>query len=62
MIKVTRLNGTQLCINSDLIEYIESTPDTTVTMTTGHKLIVRESVQEVIDEVVGYKRAIFTRY
>ncbi|MCL2352576.1 MAG: flagellar FlbD family protein [Firmicutes bacterium] len=58
MIRVTKLNGTELCINSDLIEYIESTPDTTITMTTGHKLIVRETVREVTDKVTGHKREI----
>jgi len=60
MIRVTRLNGTELHINSDLIEYIEATPDTTVSMTTGHKMIVRETVREVIDEVARHKRAILS--
>ena len=58
MIKITRLNNTELYINSDLIEFIEETPDTTLTMTTGRKVIVRESVREVIDEITKYKTSI----
>ncbi|MCL2461140.1 MAG: flagellar FlbD family protein [Defluviitaleaceae bacterium] len=59
MIRVTRLNAAEMYINSDLIEYIESTPDTTITMTTGHKVIVKETVKEVIDEVARHKRTIY---
>jgi len=59
MVKITRLNNVEQIINSDLIEFIDSTPDTNITMTTGRKLIVRESVDEVIDRVVAYKRRIF---
>ena len=42
MIEVTRLNDTKLLINSDLIELVEETPDTVITLTTGRKLIVRK--------------------
>lgn len=61
MIKVTRLGGkaTLLVINADLIEFVESTPDTVITLTTGDKMVVRESVDEVVARVVAYKRAIF---
>ena len=45
MIEVTRLNGKGLTINSDLIEMIEETPDTVITLTTGKKIIVKESRQ-----------------
>lgn len=56
MVKITRLNGTILVINSDLIEFLESTPDTIVTLTTGRKVIAKESVDELIDKVVEYKK------
>lgn len=59
MVKITRLNNVEQIINSDLIEFIDSTPDTNITMTTGRKVIVRESVEDVIDRVVAYKRRIF---
>ena len=60
MIKITRLNNVEQIINSDLIEFIDSTPDTNITMTTGRKVITRESVDEVIDRVIAYKRRIYT--
>ena len=44
MIEVTRLNGTTVLINSDLIETVEETPDTVISLTTGKKFIVKESI------------------
>jgi flagellar protein FlbD len=60
VIKVTRLRAhePELVINAELIETVEATPDTVVTLTTGHKIIVQESVDEVIRLVVAYKRSI----
>lgn len=55
MIEVTRLNGKGLTINSDLIEMIEETPDTVITLTTGKKIIVKESRQEVKNLVKSYR-------
>ena len=60
MIEVTRLNGTQILVNADLIELVEETPDTVITFTTGRKIIVKESRQEVKNLVKSYKRDIFT--
>ena len=60
MIEVTRLNGTTVLINSDLIETVEETPDTVNSLTTGKKFIVKESRQEVKNLVKSYKRDIFT--
>lgn len=59
MIKLKRFRGKggEFAVNADLIESVEATPDTVVTLTTGHKLIVEESVDEVIRRVVEYKRA-----
>lgn len=59
MIELTRLNGTSFDINPDLIEIVDSTPDTVITLTTGRKLIVKESRQEVKNLVLSYRRAIF---
>lgn len=58
MIKLTRLNNTLIVVNSDLIEFVEETPDTIVTLTTGQKVIVRESVDEVIEKVISFKKRI----
>lgn len=61
MIEVTRLNDTKVIINADLIERIEEAPDTVITLTTGNKLVVKESGQEVRNLVVLYKKEIFGR-
>ncbi len=55
MIKVTRLNGKEFYVNCDLIEFIESTPDTVLTLTTGKKIIVNETIDEVIEKIVKYR-------
>jgi flagellar protein FlbD len=55
MISVTKFNDRDIIINCDLIELIESTPDTTLTTTTGKKFLVRDTVDEVLDKVVAYK-------
>lgn len=59
MIKVTRLNGSELIVNAELIQTIEATPDTVLSLTTDQKYVVREDVEEVVSRVVAYKRAIF---
>lgn len=56
MIKLTRLNGKEFVINADLIETIEATPDTVITLINEHKYIVKESVDDVIRRVIEYKR------
>ncbi len=60
MIEVTRLNETKILINPDLIEVVEETPDTVITFTTGKKIIVKESRQEVKNLVKLYRKDIFT--
>lgn len=60
MIEVTRLKGTTVTINAELIEIIEETPDTVITLTNGKKYIVSESAHEIVDLVVNYKRKIHT--
>ncbi len=56
MIDVTRLNGKALTINAELIETVEETPDTVITLTTGKKIIVKESRQNVKNLVILYRR------
>lgn len=61
MIEVTRLNDSKLTINAELIERVEELPDTVIKLTTGNKLIVKESRQEIKDLVVSYKKEILDR-
>ena len=56
MITLTRINQSSLTVNSDLIEFIEATPDTTLSLTTGRKVIVTESIEEIIDKIVAFKQ------
>lgn len=58
MIHVTRLNGSELVLNAELIETVEATPDTVISLTNDHKWVVRESVDDVIARVVAFKRRI----
>ncbi|MGF7185194.1 flagellar protein FlbD [Desulfitispora alkaliphila] len=57
MIKVSRINGKELVVNSDLIEFVEATPDTVISLSTGRKIVVADSVDEVIDKVIEFRRA-----
>ncbi|MHB1903668.1 MAG: flagellar FlbD family protein [Ferrimicrobium sp.] len=59
MVEVTRLSGSTVVLNADLIEKIEATPDTVVTLTTGACFVVRESVAQVINAVIDYKARVF---
>ncbi|CRZ34558.1 flagellar protein FlbD [Herbinix hemicellulosilytica] len=61
MIEVTRLNGNKMTVNAELIERVEELPDTVITLTTGNKIIVKESRQEVKNLVILYKKEIFCR-
>ena len=58
MIYVTRLDGSQLVVNADLIETVEHTADTVITLLDGKKLVVRTLVNEVVDRVIGYRQMI----
>lgn len=55
MIKVTKLNGRELVVNADLIEFVESTPDTLISLTTGRKVMVLEDLEEVVRRAVSYR-------
>lgn len=60
MIEVTKLSGQKILVNPDLLEIVEETPDTVVTLTTGKKIIVKESRQEIKNLVILYRKGIFT--
>ena len=58
MIELTRLNGSRLCINCDLIKYAESAPDTVLTLISGEKLVVLEPRSEVLRRTLDYRSAV----
>lgn len=58
MIQLTRINRVPLVLNSDLIEHVETTPDTVICLTNGQKFVVLETVDEVIRKVIEFRRAI----
>lgn len=62
MIYLTRLNGTKLVVNAGMIEFVESTPDTIVSMNTGKKVIVRDPLAEVVSKIIEYQQAVFQRF
>lgn len=62
MIEVTRLKGKKMMINAELIETVEETPDTVITLTNGKKFVVSESAEEVTSLVISYKRKIFALF
>ena len=59
MIELTKLNDVKFTLNADVIEVVEETPDTVVTLTTGHKIIVKESRQEVANLVKLYRKGLY---
>ena len=61
MIEVTKINGSKVLINPDLMELVEETPDTVITFTTGRKIIVKESRQEVKNLVKLYEIEIYRK-
>ena len=58
MIYVTRLDGSQLVVNADLIETVEHTADTVITLLDGKRLVVKTLVEDVVDRVIGYRQTI----
>lgn len=60
MIELTKINDVQFTLNADVIEFVEETPDTVITLTTGKKIIVKESRQDVTNLVISYRRAIYS--
>lgn len=62
MIEVTRLRGNKIVINTELIEVIEETPDTVITLTSGKKFVVSETSEQLVKLVIDYKRKIHAGY
>ena len=58
MIRLTRINHIPLVLNADLIEHVETTPDTVISLTNGQKFVVLESTDDVIRKVVEFRREI----
>ncbi len=56
MIFVTRLNNKEFALNPDLIETLEATPDTVVTLTNNNKYVVKESIEEIISRIAAFRR------
>lgn len=61
MIELTKLNDKKFMINNDLIEIVEETPDTVITLTTGKKIIVKENRQEIRNLIISFRQEINTR-
>ena len=61
MIELTKLNDKKFMINDDLIEIVEETPDTVITLTTGKKIIVKENRQEIRNLIISFRQEINTR-
>jgi len=60
MIYLTRMNHVPMVLNADLIEHIETTPDTVISLTSGQKYVVLESARDVVDKVIAFRREIFS--
>lgn len=60
MITLTRLNGERLTLNIDMIELMEETPDTIITLTTGKKILVCESVEQIKKDIILFRKRIYT--
>ena len=60
MIQITRLNDTEIIVNADLIEVIEATPDTIITLIDGTRFVVREHPLELVDRIQRYRAGILS--
>jgi flagellar protein FlbD len=58
MIHLTRLNNSPLTVNSDLIKFVEQSPDTVITLINGEKILVRESAEEILSRIVEFRRSV----
>lgn len=62
MIELTKINGVKFTLNADLIEFVEETPDTVISLTTGKKIIVKEERNEVTSLVKMYRKEIYSGF
>jgi flagellar protein FlbD len=58
MIQLTRLNNSPLIVNSDLVKFVEQSPDTVITLINGEKILVREKADEVLSRIVEFRRSV----
>jgi flagellar protein FlbD len=59
MIEVSRLNGKRFVLNCELIKYVETTPDTVITLTTNEKIMVKESMEDIIRLTVEFRKRLY---
>jgi len=59
VIGVTRLNGKEFFVNSDLVLFVEKTPDTVITLINERKIVVLEDVEHVLEKIIEFKRRVF---
>ena len=59
VIRLSRLNGSEFVVNCELIKFIESTPDTLITLSSGEKLMVKEAVAEVVELTMQYRKRLY---
>ena len=60
MIYLTRMNHVPMVLNADLIEHIETTPDTVISLTNGQKYVVLESADDIVQKVIAFRREILS--
>jgi flagellar protein FlbD len=58
MIRLTRLNNQALTVNSDLIKFVEQSPDTLITLITGEKIVVRENAEQILELIIEFRRSV----
>jgi flagellar protein FlbD len=58
LIRVTRLNGQQITLNAEIIECVEACPDTVISLATNNRYLVKESVDEVVEKVIEYRKRV----
>ena len=56
MLWLTRFDGTRFVLNADLVEMMEQTPDTVITLTNGHHLVVREPVENILRQLLSFRQ------
>lgn len=58
MIKLHRLNGSEVSVNAELVEVVEAIPDTSISLVTGNRLVVKETVEEVTQKILDYRKKV----
>lgn len=59
MIKVTRINNQEMILNAEMIEFVECTPDTIISMISGKKILVKDTVDDIVNKVIEYRKECF---